>query len=119
MDTKKIEDTVVDSYKKVEDAFTGSYQKIEDKFVDTFLRKDDETIDNCLYTFYHFTSFEESIRKTIYMGGDTDTNACIVASLAGVLYKIDESLTCKTNQKIPEEFKKILTKAYPLNKLYK
>ena len=46
--------------------------------------------------------------KTIFMGGDTDTNACIVASLASALYEIDNSLIEKTNQKLPDEFKKVL-----------
>lgn len=78
-----------------------------------------ETIDNCLYTFYHSTSFEDAIRKTIFMGGDTDTNACIVASLASAIYKIDDDLIEKANKKLPEEFKKVLLKAYSLNNLYK
>ena len=73
-----------------------------------------ETIDNCLYAFYNSTSFEDAIRKTIYMGGDTDTNACIVGSIAGALYKIDDELINKANKKIPDEFQKILTKSYPL-----
>ena len=42
---KKIEDTVVGSYKKVEDTVVGGYKKVEDKFVDKFLRKDGETIE--------------------------------------------------------------------------
>ena len=39
-----------------------------------------ETIGNCLYALYNSKSFEDAIRKTISMGGDTDTNACIVGS---------------------------------------
>ena len=42
---KKIEETVVGSYKKVEDTVVGGYKKVEDKFVDKFLRKDGETIE--------------------------------------------------------------------------
>ena len=42
---KKIEETVVDGYKKVEGTVTEGYKKIEDKFVYKFLRKDGESIE--------------------------------------------------------------------------
>jgi len=69
-----------------------------------------ETIDNCLYVFYHSTSFEDAIKKTIYLGGDTDTNACIVGSMAEAAYGINDNLVDEVNNKIPIEFKKILSK---------
>lgn len=71
-----------------------------------------ETLDNCLYTFFYSNSFNDAIKKIIYMGGDTDTNAAIVGSLAEAAYKIDEQLIEKANQKIPPEFVKVLTKYY-------
>ena len=40
---KKIEDTVVGGYKKVEDTFVDGYKKVEDKFIDSFLAEDGET----------------------------------------------------------------------------
>ena len=70
-----------------------------------------ETIDNCLYTLYNSNSFEYAIRKTIALGGDTDTNACIVGSMAEALYGIDNELIEKANSKLPKEFVKILSKA--------
>ena len=42
---KKIEKTVVGTYKMVEDTVVTGYKKIEDKFVDMFLRNDVETIE--------------------------------------------------------------------------
>ena len=42
---KKVEKTVVDSYKKIENTVVGKYKKIEDKFVYLFLREDYETIE--------------------------------------------------------------------------
>ena len=66
------------------------------------------TIQNCLYVLYYSNSFEDAIRKTIYLGGDTDTNACIVGSLAESIYGIDEELIMLANNKIPEEFVKKL-----------
>ena len=69
-----------------------------------------ETIGNCLYTLYNSNSFEDAIRKTIELGGDTDTNACIVGSMAEAMYGIDDTLIRQANQKIPEEFVKVLSK---------
>lgn len=68
------------------------------------------TIDNCLYVLYNSNSFEDAIYKTLLMGGDTDTNAAIVGSMAEVLYGIDNSLIEKVNSKIPDKFVKILSK---------
>ena len=71
----------------------------------------EDTINNCLYAFYNSNSFDESIRNTLLMGGDTDTNAAIVGSMAEALYGIDEELIEKTNKKIPNEFVRILKKS--------
>ena len=70
-----------------------------------------ETIDNCLYTLYYSNSFEDAIKKAVYMGGDTDTNACIVGSMAEALYGIDSNLIEQVEEKIPNEFVKILKKS--------
>ena len=69
-----------------------------------------ETINNCLYAFYHSNGFEDAIKKIVFMGGDTDTNACIVGSLAEAEYGISDELINKVNNKIPDEFKKLLSK---------
>lgn len=71
-----------------------------------------ETLPNCLYALFSSNSFEEAIRKVISFGGDTDTNACIVGSMAEALYGIDESLISLAKQKIPNEFTNILEKGY-------
>lgn len=71
-----------------------------------------ETLPNCLYALFSSNSFEEAIRKIISYGGDTDTNACIVGSMAEALYGIDESLILLAKQKIPTEFTDILENGY-------
>ena len=71
-----------------------------------------ETIDNCLYALFTSNSFDESIRKVISYGGDTDTNACIVGSMAEALYGIDDDLILQAKEKLPERFIKILDEAY-------
>ena len=70
------------------------------------------TIDNCLYALFTSNSFEESINKVLSYGGDTDTNACIVGSMAEAMFGIDEEIIEKARTKIPKEFTKILDKAY-------
>ena len=75
-----------------------------------------ETIDNCLYALFESTSFEDAIKRTISMGGDTDTNACIVGSMAEALYGIDSNLIELANNKLPDEFIKTLRKSKIYNR---
>ena len=70
-----------------------------------------ETIDNCLYTFYYSTGFEDAIRKAVFLGGDTDTNACIIGSMAEAEYGVSNELIEVVNNKIPDEFRHILIKS--------
>ena len=71
-----------------------------------------DTIDLCLYSLFNSNSFEESIRIAISFGGDTDTNACIVGSMAEALYGTDESLKELALTKLPKKFVDILNKVY-------
>lgn len=67
-----------------------------------------ETIDNCLYALYMSNSFEDAIRKTLSMGGDTDTNSCIVGSMAEALYGMTEKQKEEAKENLPKEYIKIL-----------
>lgn len=69
-----------------------------------------ETLNNCLYVLYHSDSFQSSIANMLLLGGDTDTNATIIGSLAEAIYGIDESLKNKAEEKLLEEFVKGLRK---------
>ncbi len=71
-----------------------------------------ETIDNCLYAVFESDSFIESLKKVISYGGDTDTNACIVGSIAEALYGIDNNLIESAKNKIPDKFVKKLDMGY-------
>lgn len=84
--------------------------KIEYKSISKFNYTCEDTIGNCLYAFYFSNSFEDAIRRSLLMGGDTDTNCAIVGSMAEALYGIDDSLIEKANKKIPSEFVKLLNK---------
>ena len=70
-----------------------------------------ETIDNCFYVLDKSCDFEDAIRKIILLGGDTDTNACIVGSMAEALFGIEDKLIEEANSKIPREFQKVLVKS--------
>ena len=71
-----------------------------------------ETINNCLYAIYHSNSFEDSIRKVLLMGGDTDTNACIVGSVTEAIYGMTEEQRILAQKNLPVKYTKILKKSY-------
>lgn len=72
----------------------------------------DDTIDLCLYSIFKSNSFEDSIKLAISFGGDTDTNACIVGSVAEAFYEIDEELKQSAREKLPSEFNHIIDGFY-------
>lgn len=74
-----------------------------------------ETLGNLLYAIYNSTSFEDSIRKTLLMGGDTDTNCCIVGSVTESLYGITETQKEDVISNLPNDYIKILQKVYRKN----
>ena len=86
--------------------------KIEYKPFEKFNMTCSDTIDNCIFALFTSSSFEESIINIISYGGDTDTNACIVGSMAEAMYGIDSSLIKIAKEKLPPEFNEILEKAY-------
>lgn len=69
-----------------------------------------ETLGNCLYALYHSKTFEDAMRRTLFMGGDTDTNCAIVGSVAEAMYGIDPLLKYEAEKKLPEEFVAVLKK---------
>lgn len=71
-----------------------------------------ETLGNCLYAIYNSNSFEDAIRKTLLMGGDTDTNACIVGSVAEALYEMNDKEKNDAFSNLPTEHVKILRRVY-------
>jgi ADP-ribosylglycohydrolase len=72
----------------------------------------DTTINNCLYALFTSNSFEDAIKTVISYGGDTDTNACIVGSMAEALYGIEPHLVEQATEKLPSSFVKKLNQGY-------
>ena len=66
----------------------------------------------CFYSLYAENDFASCIKKAISFGGDTDTNACIVGSVAEAMYGIDEKTKALALSKIPQEFATKLKEGY-------
>ena len=69
-----------------------------------------ETLSNVLYVIFYSTSFSDAVRLTLLMGGDTDTNLSIVASVCEALYGISDDLIKEAEARIPQDFSRILRK---------
>lgn len=57
-----------------------------------FTSRSDESVPQSLYVFFNSNGFEDAIRKAISVGGDSDTIACIVGSLAEAAYDIPNNI---------------------------
>ncbi|MFN3694910.1 MAG: ADP-ribosylglycohydrolase family protein, partial [Ignavibacterium sp.] len=80
--------------KFVEDNFNYSLDfDLEDlrKFY-SFNETCQETVPQAIFTFLISNDFEDSIRKAVYIGGDSDTLACINGSIAEAFYGIPQSI---------------------------
>lgn len=71
-----------------------------------------ETLGNCLYALFTSYNFEDSVKKVISYGGDTDTNASIVGAMAEAIYGIDNTIIDKVKEKLPIEFIEVIKKEY-------
>ena len=70
------------------------------------------TIPQCIYLFLISKNYEDLMRKCLYIGGDTDTIACIAGSIGEAYYGINKEWITKAKSKLPKEFVKLLDKAY-------
>ena len=52
------------------------------------------------------------MRKCLYIGGDTDTIACIAGSIGEAYYEIKKEWLEKARNNLPKEFVSLLDKAY-------
>ena len=57
-----------------------------------FSSRSSKSVPEALYVFFESNNFEDAIRKAISIGGDSDTIACIVGSLAEAYYGIPENI---------------------------
>jgi ADP-ribosylglycohydrolase len=71
------------------------------------------TVVQAMTAFFESTSFEDCIRKSVLMGGDTDTLACIAGSVAEAYYKyIPEDIAMEALSRVPDEFLVVIKDFY-------
>lgn len=69
------------------------------------------TVPEAIICFLESTDFEDSIRKSVSIGGDSDTLACINGSIAEAFYRdIPQYMIDRTLELLPAEFSQILEK---------
>lgn len=71
-----------------------------------------KTIPQCIYLFLISKDFEDLMRKCLYIGGDTDTIACISGSIGEAYYGVNNDLIIKVKNNLPKEFVSLLDQAY-------
>lgn len=69
-------------------------------------------INPCLSILFDSVDFEDAIRKIISIGGDTDTNACIVGAMAEAIFGIPNDLKNQALEKLPYDFQRDLEEGY-------
>lgn len=74
------------------------------------------TVPQAIFVFLASENFEDAIRKAISIGGDTDTIACMVGSIAEAYYGIPRELRNKALEQLPSDLKDIVIKAYKMKR---
>lgn len=77
------------------------------------------SIPQALFCFLESTSFEDCLRKSISIGGDTDTIAAISCSIAEVFYGIPDDIKEKAISYLPSKYKKEVQDFYNILNLKK
>ena len=79
-----------------------------------FTSQSSESVPQAIYCFLESTSFEDCIRKSISIGGDTDTIAAISCSIAECFYGIPEEIKQQVLPYIPIKYKKTIDEFYSI-----
>ncbi|WP_072031629.1 ADP-ribosylglycohydrolase family protein [Anaerovibrio sp. RM50] len=70
------------------------------------------SVPEAITAFLEGEDFEDVIRTTISLGGDTDTLACIAGSIAEAYYGIPDELVAECRNNLPEEMITIVNRFY-------
>lgn len=73
-----------------------------------FSSKCDDTVPIALSAFFQSNSAEDSIRRAISMGGDTDTIACMAGAVAGSFWRITEEVSQQVFDKLDARMQQIV-----------
>lgn len=77
-----------------------------------FTSKAINSVPQAIYVFLESNDFEDAIRKAISIGGDSDTIACMVGSIAENYYGIPENIIKDVSNYIPKEYNSLINKYY-------
>lgn len=69
------------------------------------------TVPQAIFLFLKSNDFEDSIRKAISIGGDTDTIDCMVGGFSEAYYGIPKELRNKALKLLPTDLRNIIIKA--------
>ena len=83
-----------------------------------FTSKAIDSVPQAIFCFLKSYSFENAIRTSLSIGGDTDTIACITGALAEAYYGIPNDIIEDVNRFIPDYMKDILSNYYKKEKYY-
>ena len=84
-----------------------------------FSSKCSNSVPQALYCFLISNDFEDSIRKSISIGGDSDTIACIVGGISEAYYGVPENIKQQVEKYLPKYIKDILNQFYSKSKVKK
>ena len=73
-----------------------------------FSAKAELSVPQALFCFFASNSFEDCLRKSISIGGDSDTICAISCSIAGAFYAIPKQILTKAKKYIPKKYLDIL-----------
>lgn len=82
----------------------------------TFTSKAIDSVPQAIFCFLESSSFEDAIRISLSIGGDSDTISCITGSLAEAYYGIDDYLTNQVKPYLRDYMIPLLDKAYKNDK---
>jgi len=69
------------------------------------------SVPESIIAFLESKNFEDAVRKTISLGGDSDTMACIAGGIAHAFYKeIPQEIVTNVRERLPQEFLVIIDK---------
>lgn len=85
-----------------------------------FTSKASSSVPQALFCFLKSNDFEDTIRTSISIGGDSDTIACIAGSLAEAYYGVPKNLIEEVEKYLPVQVRIMLDRFYALenNKVY-
>lgn len=82
-----------------------------------FSSKSSKSVPQALYIFLISANFEDAIRKSISIGGDTDTIGAIVGGLSEAYYGLDENLISSVKPYLKDYMIQVIDEFYEKNNL--